>query len=182
MNDSERLKELLAERGLTQRELAAMLGVSAQYVNQLCNGRAVSDRFIGRLARTLGAAAAAAVTGGAEAKAKVAVAAEATGIAFPPIELYHEVARPGLYEAHLFDALLFDNDVARRQPGARRRWTTDELVHAALVACGVLRGSAGAGERERGNGSGCIRRRWKPGMCRLAKRAWCMGRMMRPSS
>jgi transcriptional regulator with XRE-family HTH domain len=138
--DSERLKAYVAERGLSQRDMAAQLGVSASYLNRLCNGRPLSDKFIGRLVRTFGAAAAVAVAGesalvapgprGAEARAE--------GIAFPPIERYHEVARPGLYEQHLFDALLFDGTVAARIPGARGRWSVDELLCEALVACGLL--------------------------------------------
>lgn len=143
MSANARLREFMAARGLTQRELAVTVGVSAKYVSQLCSNRPVSDQFIGRLARTFGGAAAAAVAGG-ELPAKVALRCGApdvaTGIAFPPIECYREVPRPGLYERHLFDELLFDATVARRIPSARLRWTVDELLQEALVACGVLKG------------------------------------------
>jgi hypothetical protein len=55
----------------------------------------------------------------------------ATGLAFPPVECYHEVARPGLYEVHACDALLFDGTEASRYPWARQGWTVDALVREA---------------------------------------------------
>ena len=33
-----RIKEILSEKGMTQEELAQMIGVTAPYVNSICNG------------------------------------------------------------------------------------------------------------------------------------------------
>ena len=54
VNLSSKLKLMRKQKGLTQLELAKKIGVSESYICQIENGKMISIRKLGRLAKALG--------------------------------------------------------------------------------------------------------------------------------